>query len=127
MIHDIAAGSNRQIPHVELAAGPATAAAAVAPNSSARGLVASAHDCSDGGLLVAAAEMAFAGRVGLDLDIAGVPVAGGATLDDTAALFAESPSVTGNAQNFDAVFRKLRQAAIAAGRPVRQTRPPHCP
>ncbi|MGB0769069.1 MAG: AIR synthase-related protein, partial [Phycisphaeraceae bacterium] len=36
-------------------------------------LVRSAHDCSDGGLLVAAAEMAFAGRIGLDIDLAGIP------------------------------------------------------
>ncbi|MCB0993406.1 MAG: hypothetical protein KDB16_20685, partial [Acidimicrobiales bacterium] len=33
------------------------------------GLVASAHDISEGGIAVAAAEWAFAGRLGLDLDI----------------------------------------------------------
>ncbi len=36
-------------------------------------LVRSAHDCSDGGLLVAAAEMAMAGNLGLDLDCDGTP------------------------------------------------------
>ncbi len=37
------------------------------------GRVRAAHDCSDGGLLVAAAEMAMAGRLGLDLDPNGLP------------------------------------------------------
>ncbi|MFN3166267.1 MAG: AIR synthase-related protein [Phycisphaeraceae bacterium] len=75
------------IPRVDLDAGPRHANA-VAQLIDA-GLVQSAHDCSDGGLLVAAAEMAFAGRVGLDLDLAGVP----ATDCQTDHLcFAESPS-----------------------------------
>jgi phosphoribosylformylglycinamidine synthase len=39
----------------------------------AAGHVRAAHDCSDGGLLVAAAEMAMAGRLGLDLDLNGLP------------------------------------------------------
>jgi phosphoribosylformylglycinamidine synthase len=39
----------------------------------ARGLLLALHDRSDGGLLVAALEMAFAARVGLDLDLAEVP------------------------------------------------------
>ena len=38
------------------------------------GLVASAHDLSEGGLAVAAAEMAFAGELGLRVDLAAVPV-----------------------------------------------------
>ena len=37
----------------------------------ASGVVESAHDVSEGGLAVAAAEWAFAGRVGLQLDVAG--------------------------------------------------------
>ncbi|MCP3939289.1 MAG: phosphoribosylformylglycinamidine synthase subunit PurL [Actinomycetia bacterium] len=37
----------------------------------AGGLVVSAHDLSEGGLAVAAAEWAFAGRVGLDLEVPG--------------------------------------------------------
>jgi phosphoribosylformylglycinamidine synthase len=36
------------------------------------GLVAACHDLSEGGLAVAAAEMAFAGELGLDLDLARV-------------------------------------------------------
>ena len=37
------------------------------------GRVRAAHDCSDGGLLVAAAEMAMAGRLGLNLTLDGLP------------------------------------------------------
>jgi phosphoribosylformylglycinamidine synthase len=51
------------------------------------GLVRAAHDPSDGGLAVAAAEMAFASRFGLSLDLAGLP----ATTDaDERLLFSES-------------------------------------
>jgi phosphoribosylformylglycinamidine synthase len=39
----------------------------------AQGLVLACHDCSEGGLAVAAAEMAFAGGVGLTLCLADVP------------------------------------------------------
>jgi len=54
------------------------------------GLVASCHDCSDGGLGVALAESAFAGGLGIDLDLAKVP-AEGINRDDEL-LFAESQS-----------------------------------
>jgi phosphoribosylformylglycinamidine synthase len=49
------------------------------------GLVRSCHDLSEGGLAVAAAEMAFAGGLGADLSSAGAP-----GLPDEAALFSES-------------------------------------
>ena len=55
------------IPRVDLKAGP-KAAAAVA-GLICNGMVRAAHDCSDGGLLVAVAEMAFAGRIGIDLQL----------------------------------------------------------
>ena len=45
------------------------------------GFVASAHDPSEGGLAVAASEWAFAGRLGLDLELA----------SDDATLFGEGP------------------------------------
>ena len=54
------------------------------------GLIASCHDLSEGGLAVAAAEMAFAGEVGADIDVARVPVRDEAPT--TARLFGESPS-----------------------------------
>ena len=40
------------------------------------GLVASCHDCSDGGLGVALAETAFAGGLGLAVDLKAVPAEG---------------------------------------------------
>jgi phosphoribosylformylglycinamidine synthase II len=53
------------------------------------GLVRACHDCSEGGLAVAAAEMALAGRLGLDLDLADLPRTDDVTCDDVA-LFSES-------------------------------------
>jgi len=55
------------------------------------GLVKSAHDCSEGGLAVAAAEMAFAGDVGAEILLGDVPVADDVTRDDEI-LFSESNS-----------------------------------
>jgi phosphoribosylformylglycinamidine synthase subunit PurSL len=55
-----------------------------------RGLVASCHDCSDGGLGVALAETAFAGGLGLEIDLRFVPTVG--DLRDDVTLFAESAS-----------------------------------
>jgi len=40
------------------------------------GLVASCHDCSDGGLGVALAEAAFAGGLGMNIDLKDVPYRG---------------------------------------------------
>lgn len=54
------------------------------------GLVASAHDCSDGGLGVALAESAFAGGYGMKVDLQKVPTSG-ITRDDHL-LFSESAS-----------------------------------
>ncbi len=41
--------------------------------ASAKGLISAMHDCSDGGLGVAAAEMAFSGGLGMELFLAEVP------------------------------------------------------
>lgn len=57
----------------------------------ARGLVRSCHDLSEGGLAVAAAEMAFAGGLGVALDLAGAPT-DYEDLKDIALLFSESNS-----------------------------------
>ena len=54
------------------------------------GLVRSCHDCSEGGLAVAMAEMAFAGGVGLEVDLELLPVSGDLRADR--ALFSESAS-----------------------------------
>jgi phosphoribosylformylglycinamidine (FGAM) synthase-like enzyme len=54
------------------------------------GLVASCHDCSDGGLGVALAETAFAGGMGLEINLRAVPAEGIARDDEM--LFSESQS-----------------------------------
>ena len=54
------------------------------------GLVASCHDCSDGGLGVALAETAFAGGLGLSVDLSRVPCSG--IYRDDYLLFSESQS-----------------------------------
>jgi phosphoribosylformylglycinamidine synthase len=56
----------------------------------AQGLVASCHDCSDGGLGVALAETAFAGGFGMQVDLRLVP--GADDLRDDVTLFSETPS-----------------------------------
>jgi phosphoribosylformylglycinamidine synthase len=55
------------------------------------GLVRSCHDCSEGGIAVATAEMAFAGGFGMALDLTNVPRDATVTSDDTL-LFSESNS-----------------------------------
>ncbi len=55
------------------------------------GLVRASHDCSEGGLGVALAEMCLAGRLGLEIDLAAAPGAD-VILDDDVTLFAESLS-----------------------------------
>jgi phosphoribosylformylglycinamidine synthase len=53
--------------------------------------VQSCHDCSDGGLAVAVAEMAIAGRAGARLDLAVVPCTPDAAGHDLAIAFGETP------------------------------------
>jgi len=52
------------------------------------GMVRACHDCSEGGLAVAVAEMAFTGDFGVDLDVGKVPVSG--WMRDDVLLFSES-------------------------------------
>lgn len=110
-------GSEDRIPRVDLKQGPATARAVA--GLIAAGHVRSAHDCSDGGLLVAAAEMAFAGRIGLDLDLQGQPIPGGsAPLSSVIACFAETPGrylLEITPDRLDAVIRALNEAGISFG------------
>jgi phosphoribosylformylglycinamidine synthase len=56
-----------------------------------QGLVAACHDCSEGGFAVAAAEMGFAGGLGLSLDLRRLPTDETVSRDDVA-LFSESNS-----------------------------------
>jgi phosphoribosylformylglycinamidine synthase len=57
----------------------------------AGGLVASCHDCSEGGLAAALAEMAFAGGFGIEADLRGLP-AGEDAARPHVMLFSESTS-----------------------------------
>ena len=102
------------IPRVDRNVGPAAAAAVAALIKA--GLVAAAHDCSDGGFLVAAAEMAFGGRIGLELDLSGMPTA--TDLDPIAACYAESPSrylLEIPADKLDAAIRLLGGSGVPFG------------
>jgi phosphoribosylformylglycinamidine synthase subunit PurSL len=56
-----------------------------------KGLIQTCHDLSEGGLAVAAAEMAIAGGHGLEIDVRDVPVTETGLADSTR-LFAESPT-----------------------------------
>ena len=90
-LQDVAASVVEQpsaLPHVDLATAPRILAAVHAAIRA--GLVRACHDMSEGGLAVAAAEMAFAGGFGMTLDLAELPCEG--PLDDAARLFAESPT-----------------------------------
>jgi phosphoribosylformylglycinamidine synthase len=74
----------------------------------ARGLVLSCHDCSEGGLAVALAEMAFAGGLGIEADLRGIAKSADCSRIDTQ-LFSESNSryiVEVEQGNYDA-FVKL--------------------
>jgi phosphoribosylformylglycinamidine synthase len=80
------------------------------------GLVASCHDCSEGGIAVAAAESAFAGGLGMRIDISQAPALG--ELPDEVLLFSESNSrfvVTVSRDNRAAFEAALAGNALAVG------------
>ena len=54
-----------------------------------QGIIAAAHDCSEGGIGVALAEMAIGGRLGFEVELGEVPTAD-KTLGDSTILFSES-------------------------------------
>lgn len=58
-------------------------------SASKKGLLKSIHDCSEGGIGVACAEMAFAGGLGMEIDLSNVPVGDPMERDDKI-LFSES-------------------------------------
>lgn len=83
----------------------------------AGGLVLSCHDCSEGGLAVAAAEMALAGGMGIDVRLADVPRST-QVQDDTSIAFCESLGrllvevAPENAAAFEATLSGLPLAVI---------------
>ena len=74
--------SGGQVPHVDLNAAPQIFKAVHAAMRA--GLIESCHDLSEGGLAAAAAEMAFAGGLGVQLDVAAI------SSNPIVALFSES-------------------------------------
>ena len=108
------APSATDFPRVDLASAPNQLAQTAALIT--KGLVRSAHDCSEGGTLLAAAEMAMAGRLGLRLDLPGIPRT--AELTNLAACFAETPTrilIEVEPANLDAVAKHLRDQNIPFG------------
>ena len=88
------------------------------------GLVRSAHDCSDGGLFTALAEVCMAGRLGAKVDLAALPVDGGSgSLASGTKLFSESQSrfvITVAPQHrpaFETLFNGSGSAAASASAP----------
>jgi phosphoribosylformylglycinamidine synthase len=78
------------------------------------GAVRSCHDLSEGGLAVAAVEMAFAGGLGVDLDLAAVPTVSG--IGEAAKLFAESAGrflVEVAPDKYDAFLRIVKDCPFA--------------
>ena len=79
-----------------------------------QGLVSACHDCSDGGFGVAAAEMAFAGGYGMQLDLRAMPREAGIDRDD-ALLYSESASrlvATVPPQHREAFLQAMSDCAI---------------
>ncbi len=102
--------SGGTVPHVDLEQAPKIFAAVHRAISS--GLIRSCHDLSEGGLATAAAEMAFAGGLGVELDISSVAEA--ASLSAPAVLlFSESATrflievEPAKAAQFEATFTAL--------------------
>ena len=115
-------GGEGELPIVDLQRGPQIAKAVA--SAIRAGLVRSAHDCSEGGLLVAAAEMAFAGGLGIELDLTLLPTEG--ELDLMTECFAETPSrylleiERGNLKKLDAHLRGVPFAVIGEFNPSGQ-------
>jgi len=95
------------VPRVDLACAPKTAGKIA--QAVDQELIASCHDCSEGGLAVALAEMAFAGGLGLDADLMALPRTRECGRID-AQLFSESTSryvVEVRPDDFDAFSRLM--------------------
>jgi phosphoribosylformylglycinamidine synthase II len=119
--HVVTGQAGGAVPRVDLERAPKVFAAVHAAIS--QGLLRACHDLSEGGLAVAAAEMAFAGQIGADLsDLSGV----GSNLDDTIRLFSESTTrflvevQPANAAAFEKLFSGLPLAKV--GSTVREPR-----
>ncbi len=95
-------GAQSQVPRVDVPAAKKTYE--VVHEAIKAGLIASCHDCSDGGLAVALAESAFAGGLGMSIELS--KVLQEADLTDSVVLFSETPS------RFVITVPKLKQKAL---------------
>ena len=79
-----------------------------------RGLIETAHDCSQGGLAAALAEMCFSGGLGANIDLSSLPVAG--KLTDGQKLFSESAGriILEVLPRNSAAFKKIMKGAKLA-------------
>ena len=105
--YKIAGHIGANVPRLDLGTAPKIAAKISA--AIAKGLVVSCHDCSEGGLAVALAEMAFAGGLGIDADLRGLPRSKDCCRTD-AQLFSESNSryiVEVQPEKYDAFARVM--------------------
>jgi len=80
--------SSSRVPQVDLLSAKARYESVFSATQA--GLINACHDCSDGGLGVALAEMCIGGRLGADIDLSKVPTNG--DLNVTGLLYAESAS-----------------------------------
>ncbi len=87
--YDIHGFRGNKVPTVDAQAGKKLMS--VLGQATDRGLVKACHDCSEGGLAVAAAEMAFAGGLGVTIDLRNVPSSDKLDRNDKL-LFSESNS-----------------------------------
>ena len=69
--YKVAGHLGANVPRLDLGTAPKIAKRIAAAID--EGLVVSCHDCSEGGLAVALAEMAFAGGLGIEADLRGLP------------------------------------------------------
>ena len=105
----------RSVPRVDLKTAPRVFEAV--HGAIAAGCVRACHDLSEGGLAVAAAEMAFAADLGLDLALADVPRQAGLD-DDGRLLFSESQTrflvevAADRAADFEKRFKRLPCARV---------------
>ena len=103
--------SDSRVPQVDLVSAKARYEAVFA--AAQAGLITACHDCSDGGLGVALAEMCIGGRLGAEVDLSLVPTCGDLNL--TGVLYSESASrflVSVDADNREA-FESLFAGQIA--------------
>jgi phosphoribosylformylglycinamidine synthase len=111
----LAGAIGNRVPQVNLKTAPRIFSAV--HKAIACGSVRACHDLSEGGLAVAAAEMAFAGGLGMDLDLASVPREDG--LEDAGrVLFSESTTRflvevdAARASDFEKRFKRLPVARV---------------